>query len=74
MGFWIQCDGCYIGGLGAGMAGGGGLVTGLWVRRPVGVLLPWAVIAVAAPWPMVTQPPLAARALTHVNVTASYLL
>ena len=56
------------------MGGGGGLVTGLWVGRPVGVLLPWAVIAVAAPWPMVTQPPLAARALTHVNVTASYLL
>ena len=80
LGGWIQCDGCYIGGLGgglgAGMAGGGdwGLVTGLWVCRPVGVLLPWAVIAVAAPWPMVTQPPLAARALTHVNVTASYLL
>ena len=75
VGFWIQCDGCYIGGLGAGMErGGGGHVTGLWVRRPVGVLLPWAVIAVAAPWPMVTQPPLAARALTHVNVTASYLL
>ena len=72
MGFWIQCDGCYIGGLGAGR--GGELVTGLWVGRPVGVLLPWAVIAVAAPWPMVTQPPLAARALTHVNVTASYLL
>ena len=75
VGFWIQCDGCYIGGLGAGMGrGGAGLVTGLWVGRPVGVLLPWAVIAVAAPWPMVTQPPLAARALTHVNVTASYLL
>ena len=73
VGFWIQCDGCYIGGLGARM-GGGELVTGLWVGRPVGVLLPWAVIAVAAPWPMVTQPPLAARALTHVNVTASYLL
>ena len=70
VGFWIQCDGCYIGGLGARM----GLVTGLWVGRPVGVLLPWAVIAVAAPWPMVTQPPLATRALTHVNVTASYLL
>ena len=49
-------------------------MTGLWVGRPVGVLLPWAVIAVAAPWPMVTQPPLATRALTHVNVTASYLL
>ena len=75
VGFWIQCDGCYIGGLGAAMGGGGGeLVTGLWVGKPVGVLLPWAVIAVAAPWPMVTQPPLAARALTHVNVTASYLL
>ena len=62
-------------GRGDGEGGGGvGLVTGLWVGRPVGVLLPWAVIAVAAPWPMVTQPPLAARALTHVNVTASYLL
>ena len=31
-------------------------MTGLWVGRPVGVLLPWAVIAVAAPWPMVTHP------------------
>ena len=61
-------------GTGRGDGGGGELVTGLGVGRPVGVLLPWAVIAVAAPWPMVTQPPLAARALTHVNVTASYLL
>ena len=60
--------------LGGWARGVGGLVAGLWVGRPVGVLLSWAVIAVAAPWPMVTQPPLAARALTHVNVTACYLL
>ena len=34
-----------------------------WVGRPVGVLPPWGVIAVAAPWPMGTQPPLATQAL-----------
>ena len=70
----FSVTGAILGGWARGWGGGGGLVTGLWVGRPVGVLLPWAVIAVAAPWPMVTQPPLAARALTHVNVTASYLL
>ena len=64
---------CYIGEMGAG-GGGGELVPGLWVSRPVSILLPRTVIAVAAPWPMVTQPPLAARPLTHVNVTACYLL
>ena len=35
LGFWPQCDGCYSGGLGAG-----GLVAGLRVGRPVGVLPP----------------------------------
>ena len=35
----------------------GGLVAGLRVGRPVGVLPPWGVIAVAAPWPIGTQPP-----------------
>ena len=35
-----------------GRGGGGGLVAGLRVGRPVGVLLPWGVIAVVAlgPW------------------------
>ena len=37
----------------------GGLVTGLQVGRPVGVLPPSGLNAVAAPWPMGTQPPLA---------------
>ena len=36
---------------------------GLLVGKPVGVLPPWGVIAVAASWPMGTQPPLATRAL-----------
>ena len=49
LGFWPQCDECYSGGLGAG-----GLVAGLQVGRPVGVLLLWGVIAVAAPWPIGT--------------------
>ena len=40
------------------------LVAGLRVGRPVGVLPPWGIIAVAAPWPMGTQPPLATQALT----------
>ena len=31
-------------------AGHRGLAAGLGVGRPVGVLLPWAVIVVAAPW------------------------
>ena len=43
--------------------GGGGLVAGLPVGRPVGVLPPWGVIVVAAPWPMGTQPPLVMQAL-----------
>ena len=58
LGFWPQCDGCYSGGLGAGV-----LVAGLRVGRPVGVLRPLGCIAVAAPWPMGTQPPLATQAL-----------
>ena len=36
--------------MGAGCKGG--LIAGLRVGRPVGVLLPWDVIAVAAPRPM----------------------
>ena len=43
--------------------GRGELLAGLWVGRPVGVLPPWDVIAVAAPLPMGTQPPLATRTL-----------
>ena len=38
-------------------------MAGLRVGRPVGVLPPWGVIAVAALWPMGTQPPLATQAL-----------
>ena len=38
-------------------------MAGLRVGRPVGFLPPWGVIAVAAPWPMGTQPPLATQAL-----------
>ena len=45
----------------------GSLMAGLWVCRPVGVLLPWGVIAVAAPWPMGTQPPLVMQVLTNVT-------
>ena len=56
LGFWSQCDGCF--------SGGGGLVAGLPVGRPVGVLPPWGIIAVAAPWPRGTQPLLAIQALT----------
>ena len=43
-----------------------GAIVGGWaqVGMPVGVLSPWGVIAVAAPWPMGTQPPLATQALT----------
>ena len=42
--------------MGAIVGGGGGLGVGrllarLWVGGPVGVLPPWGVIAVAAPWP-----------------------
>ena len=51
-------------------AGGGGLVAGLRVDRPVGVLPHWGVIAVASHWPLGTQPPLATRAL---NTITSYL-
>ena len=39
----------------------GELVAGLQVGMPVGVLPPWGVIAVAVPWPMGTQPPLATQ-------------
>ena len=47
---------------------GGGwlLVAGLWVGRSVGVLLPWGVIAVATPWSLGTQPPLAMWALRSI--------
>ena len=45
----------------------GSLMAGLRVCRPVGVLLPWGVIAVAAPWPMGTQPPLVMQVLTNVT-------
>ena len=38
--------------------GAGGLVAGLRVGRPVDVLPPWGVIALAAPWPKGTQAPL----------------
>ena len=50
---------------------GPGLVAGLRVGRPVGVLPSWDVIADAAPWPMGTQPPLATQAL---NTIKSYLM
>ena len=40
-------------------------MVGLRVGRPVGVLPPWSVITVAAPWPKGTQPPLATRALNR---------
>ena len=55
--------------LGAG-GGGGELVAGWRVGRPVGVLPHWGVIAVASHWPLGTQPPLATRAL---NIITSYL-
>ena len=38
--------------------GAGELMAGLQVGRPVDVLSPLGVIAVAAPWPMGTQAPL----------------
>ena len=63
LGFWPQCDRCYS-------RGGwvrGGLVAGLQVGRPVGVLLPWGVIVVTAPQPMGTQPPLVMQALMTVH-------
>ena len=46
LGFWPQCDGCYSGG-----AGRGGLVAGLRVSRPVGVLPPWGVLRLQPPGP-----------------------
>ena len=49
------------------IVGGWGLVARLRVGRPVGVLPPWGVIAVAAPRPMGTQPPLATQALIYEN-------
>ena len=57
LGFWPQCDGCYSGGLDVGR----GLVAGLRVGRPVGVL--------PATWPMGTQTPLATQALTMIIYT-----
>ena len=47
LGFWPQCDGCYSGG-----AGRGGLVAGLPVGRPVGVLPPWGVLRLQPPGPL----------------------
>ena len=41
-------------------------MAGLWVGRSVGVLPPWGVIAVATPWSLGTQPPLAMWALTSI--------
>lgn len=41
-------------------------MAGLRVGRSVGVLPPWGVIAVAAPWPLGTQLPLAMWALTSI--------
>ena len=41
--------GAIVGRWAQGLGGGGGLVAGLRIGRPVGVLLPWGVIAVAAP-------------------------
>ena len=62
LGFWPQCDVCHSGGLGAR-----GLVAGLRVGRPVGVLPLWSAIAVTAPWPKGTQPSLATRTLNRGN-------
>ena len=55
-----------MGGGGGGL-GTGGLVAGLQVGRPVGVLPPWGVIAIAAPWPMGIQPPLATQAPNSIS-------
>ena len=44
------------------------LVSGLQVGRPLGVSLPWGVLAVALSWPLGTQAPLAARALNTINL------
>ena len=41
-------------------------MAGLRVGKSVGVLPPLGVIAVAAPWPLGTQPPLAMWALTSI--------
>ena len=58
----LSVTGAVVGGWARGR--GGRLVAGLRVGRPVGVLPPWGVIAVAAPWPMGTQPPFATQALS----------
>ena len=50
---------------GGGGLGARGLVAELRVGRPVGVRPPWGVIAVTAPWPLGTQPPLAMPALQN---------
>ena len=50
---------------GGGGLGAKGLVAELPVGRPVGVRPPWGVIAVAGPWPLGTQPPLAMPALKN---------
>ena len=73
LGFWPQCNVCYSGGGGGGRWARGGNVAGLRVGRPVGVLPPWGVIAVAVPWPMGTQPPRATRALNSVYHICEFL-
>ena len=50
---------------GGGGLGARGLVAELRVGRPVGVRPPWGVIAVTAPWPLGTQPPLAMPTLKN---------
>ena len=49
MGLFLTPSGFAV--LGQWRAGRGGLAAGLWVGRPVGVLLPRGVIVVAAPLP-----------------------
>ena len=46
----------------------GRLIAGLRVGSPVGVFLPWGMIAVAAPWPLDNQPPRATWVLTMANL------
>ena len=41
-------------------------MAGLQVGKSMGVLPPWGVIAVAAAWPLGTQPPLVMWALTSI--------
>ena len=69
LGFWPPCDGCYSGGLGAGGGGWGARcqVAG-WQASGCSSALGCNIIAVEAPWPMGTQPPLATQALIYENV------